>query len=485
MSIVASNLTSNGQNAPDIAGLLRGLPSVDKLLKAEGLQTLIEDEGVPRELLLELAREILDGVRGAVRRGEITNGANLSLEALAGRVAEEAAEVLEGSLREVINAAGVILHTNLGRAPLSREAAEAVQRVSGLYNNLEYDLESGERGSRMAHVSDLVARLCGAETALVINNNAAAVFMVLSAFAKEREVILSRGQAVEIGGSFRIPDVMTQSGTRLVEVGTTNKTYISDYADAITPQTAMLMRVHSSNFKIIGFTHSASLEEMAQLANERNVILVDDQGSGTFMDTARYGLTHEPTVQESIQAGAHLVTFSGDKLLGGPQAGLIAGKKALVDRLKKHPLARALRVDKMTIAALQVTLQHYLRNEAERKIPVWQMMARPLESIERQAGEWRDQLATVWPGATTVEGLSTVGGGSLPGETLPTCLLALPVPSGRSADALTATLRRNRPPIVGRVERETLLFDPRTVLPEQEETLLAALHQLASISVGV
>jgi L-seryl-tRNA(Ser) seleniumtransferase len=393
-------------------------------------------------------------------------------------VAEEVSEALEGSLREVINASGVILHTNLGRAPLSREAAEAVQRVSGLYNNLEYDLESGERGSRMSHVSDIVARLSGAEAALVVNNNAAAVFMALSAFARDREVILSRGQAVEIGGSFRIPDVMTQSGAKLVEVGTTNKTYIRDYEAAITPQTAMLMRVHSSNFKVIGFTHSASLEEMAQLAEERGLILVDDLGSGTFMDTARYGLAHEPTVPESIRAGAHLVTFSGDKLLGGPQAGLIAGKKALIDRLKKHPLARALRVDKMTIAALQVTLQHYLKDEAERKIPVWQMMSRSTESLKRQAESWRERLAQSWPGAATLEGLSTVGGGSLPGEVVPTWLLALPVPPGRSADNLTAQLRHHRPPVVGRVERETLLFDPRTVLPDQEEILLGALEKL-------
>jgi L-seryl-tRNA(Ser) seleniumtransferase len=470
-----SKIAANGQGTAEIGTLLRGLPSVDKLLRAEVLQNLVEDEGLPRELVLELARETLDEVRNLIRRGELVD---TGFEALAERIAQEVGQVLQGSLREVINAAGVILHTNLGRAPLSREAALAVERVSGLYNNLEYDLESGERGSRMSHVSDLVARLSGAEAALVVNNNAAAVFMVLSAFAREREVILSRGQAVEIGGSFRIPDVMSQSGARLVEVGTTNKTYIRDYAAAITPQTAMLMRVHSSNFKIIGFTHNAGLEEMAQLAEERNLILVDDLGSGTFMDTARYGLSHEPTVQESIQAGAHLVTFSGDKLLGGPQAGLIAGKKTLVDKLKKHPLARALRVDKMTIAALQVTLQHYLRNEAEQKVPVWQMMSRPLESIERQASEWRDRLAACWPAATTVAGLSTVGGGSLPGETLATCLLALPVPADHSAESLTAALRRNRPPIVGRVERETLLFDPRTVLPGQEESLLTALENL-------
>ncbi len=460
------------------AALLRNLPSVDKLLRAEPLQSFIEAETLPYDLALDLTRQTLDATRRQIREGRLDT-ADLSLERLAERVIERAEQALESSLREVINAAGVVIHTNLGRAPLSEEAASAVARVSRSYNNLEYDLENGERGSRMSHVGELVARLSGAEAALAVNNNAAAVFMVVSAFAQGREVVLSRGQAVEIGGSFRIPDVMAQSGARLIEVGTTNKTYASDYEAAIRPETAMLMRVHSSNFKIIGFTHSATLAELAEVANRHNILLVDDLGSGTFLDTARYGLTHEPTVQESIAAGAHLVTFSGDKLLGGPQVGLIAGQKTYIDRLKKHPLARALRVDKMSIAALQATLQHYLRGEAERKIPVWQMMARSPESLQAQAESWRQRLIPHWPGAAITEGLSTVGGGSLPGEMLPTWLLALPVPSHTTANSLTAALRRNRPPIVCRVERETLLFDPRTVLPAQEEALLQALEKPA------
>ncbi len=460
-----------------IAEKLRGLPSVDKLLRAEPLQAYVQTENLPYDLVLDLARQVLDEVRQQIRAGQ-SETADLSLNGLAERVIVMAAQTLESSLREVINATGVIIHTNLGRAPLSDEATAAVVGVSHAFNNLEYDLETGERGSRMSHISELVARLSGAEAAIAVNNNAAAVFMVLTAFAQGREVILSRGQAVEIGGAFRIPDVMAQSGAKLAEVGTTNKTYASDYEAAVRPETAMLMRVHSSNFKVIGFTSSTSLEEMAEVANRHKLILVDDLGSGTFMDTARYGLSHEPTVQESIAAGAHLVTFSGDKLLGGPQAGLIAGQKVYIDKLKKHPLARALRLDKMTIAALQATLQHYVRGEAERKIPVWRMISRSPENLKAQAESWRQRLLEKWPGAALTEGLSTVGGGSLPGETLPTWLLALPVPSDQSANTLTTALRRHRPPIVGRVERETLLFDPRTILPGQVETLLQALLQL-------
>lgn len=478
--------TTIGHKESNATGeLLRSLPSVEKLLRVASLQAYLESEELPHDLAVELTRQTLDEVRQQIRRGTFGPSAP-TLDELAERVVETATHTLESNLRPVINATGVILHTNLGRAPLSLEAAEAVARVSRSYNNLEYDLDTGERGSRMSHVENLIARLSGAEAGIAINNNAAAVFMVLSAFSQGREVILSRGQAVEIGGSFRIPDVMAQSGAKLVEVGTTNKTYARDYEEAITPQTAMLMRVHSSNFKIIGFTETPSLSEMAAVANRHNVLLIDDVGSGNFMNTARYGISPEPTVQESIAAGAHLVTFSGDKLLGGPQAGLIVGKKELIARLKKHPLARALRVDKMTLAALQTTLLHYLRGEAEGKIPIWQMMSRTPADLQAQAARWQQRLAPCWPGATITEGLSTVGGGSLPGETLPTWLLALPLPPSASANALSAALRRQRPPVVGRVERETLLFDPRTILPGQEEILLQALEglsrQLSTIS---
>jgi L-seryl-tRNA(Ser) seleniumtransferase len=456
--------------------LMRALPSVEKLLQAGPLKTLAET--VPHELLLETARQTLDETRQRIRQSQIKEN-DLGLDELAGEVARRIMDTLESSLREVINATGVILHTNLGRAPLSRGALAAVIDAAGSYSNLEYDLESGERGSRLAHIESLLARLSGAEAAIAVNNNAAAVFMVLTAFAQGKEVVLSRGQAVEIGGGFRIPDVMRQTGAKLVEVGTTNKTYAQDYEQAVTPETAMLMRVHSSNFKIIGFTASPNLEELSAIARRHNLLLVDDLGSGTLLDTTRYGLTHEPTVPESLQAGADLVTFSGDKLLGGPQAGLIAGKKEYIAKLKKHPLARALRLDKMTLAALQATLQHYLREEAERKIPVWQMIARTPEGLREQAARWQTRLAATWPGATVIQGESTIGGGSLPGETLPTWLLALPVPPGSSANQWQAQLRAQRPPVVGRVEHNCLLFDPRTVLDFQEENLLTALERTA------
>ncbi len=454
--------------------LMRGLPGVEKLLQVQSLRDL--SKTAPHELLVETARQTLDETRQRIRQGS-AGAADLGLEGLAGQVARKVEQTLETNLREVINATGVILHTNLGRAPLSREALAAVTEAAGSYSNLEYDLESGERGSRLSHIESLLARLSGAEAAIAVNNNAAAVLMVLTAFAQGKEVVLSRGQAVEIGGGFRIPDVMRQTGAKLVEVGTTNKTYAQDYEGAVTPETAMLMRVHSSNFKIIGFTASPKLEELSVITRRHNILLVDDLGSGTLLDTARYGLTHEPTVQESIQAGADLVTFSGDKLLGGPQAGLIAGGKEYIAELKKHPLARALRLDKMALAALQATLQHYLRGEADRKIPVWQMMARPPEDLREQAGRWQTRLAATWPGATIIEGESTIGGGSLPGETLPTWLLALPVPLGGSANQLQAVLRAQRPPVVGRVERDCLLFDPRTVLDFQGENLLTALER--------
>jgi L-seryl-tRNA(Ser) seleniumtransferase len=458
--------------------LMRNLPGIERLLQTPALRDLAQT--APHDLLVEAARLTLDETRQRIRQGQtLASG----LEELAGQVARRVEQTLESSLREVINATGVILHTNLGRAPLSREAIAAVSESAGSYSNLEYDLESGERGSRLSHIESLLARLSGAEAAIAVNNNAAAVFMVLTAFAQGKEVILSRGQAVEIGGGFRIPDVMRQSGAKLVEVGTTNKTYAADYETAVTPETALLMRVHSSNFKIIGFTASPDLKELADLAHRHDLLLVDDLGSGTLLDTARYGLTHEPTVGDSIRAGADIVTFSGDKLLGGPQAGLIAGKKEYIARLRKHPLARALRLDKMTLAALQATLQHYLRDEAERKIPVWQMLSRQPGDLREQAGGWQTRLERTWPGATIVQGESTIGGGSLPGETLPTWLLALPVPQdnpNRTISRLQAQLRAQRPPVVGRVEHDCLLFDPRTVLAFQEETLLAALERLAS-----
>jgi L-seryl-tRNA(Ser) seleniumtransferase len=439
---------------------LRDLPSVDKLLQAAPLHAWQAAYG--RAGVLETARAVLDALRTEVRQ----NGTHPlpSLDELVARLGAALEVRFRPTLRPVINATGVIIHTNLGRAPLSRAAQQAIMAIGGQYSTLEFDLEDGKRGSRYVHAEAALCELTGAEAALVVNNAAAALVLVLSALAQGREVILSRGHLVEIGGAFRVPDIMAQSGAKLVEVGTTNRTRSSDYAQAIGPQTAMLMHVHSSNFKMIGFTEEAPLDELAALAQARGLVFAQDLGSGALLDTAPFGLAHEPTVQESVQVGVDLVVFSGDKLLGGPQAGIIVGRRALVAQLKKHPLARALRVDKLGYAALAATLDHYRSGQALAHVPIWQMLSRPLDQLLQAARRWAD----AW-GGIILPGQSTIGGGSLPGETLPTTLAALHVPS---PDAFLARLRQHNPPIIARIQDERVLFDPRTVLEGQEEALV-------------
>jgi L-seryl-tRNA(Ser) seleniumtransferase len=450
---------------------LRKLPSVDRLLKEESVAALAERWG--HELTVNAARETLEEVREAIREGQSCP----PLEALARMAGERLAAHLRPTLRPSINATGVIVHTNLGRAPLSAEARAAMDAVAVGYSNLEYDLEAGGRGSRYVHAEEILCRLTGAEAALVVNNNAAAVLLILMTFARGQEVIISRGQLVEIGGGFRIPDVMRQSGATLVEVGTTNRTYARDYEVAITEHTAALMRVHRSNFRLMGFVHEPALAEMVELAGARGLLLFDDLGSGTLLDTTPYGLAHEPTIQESVAAGASLVSCSGDKLLGGPQAGIILGRAELIARLKKFPLTRALRVDKTTLAGLQATLRHYLLGEATEKVPVWRMISQGEAELRERAGAWVGVLRGLGVPAAAVPGRSTVGGGSLPGETLPTHLVALDVPS---PDAVAARLRAGEPPVVSRIEDDRLVLDPRTVLPEQE----ANLWRLVTEAVG-
>jgi len=439
----------------------RQLPSVDALLRT--VEQRANGDALPRDLLVEAARATLDQARAAVAAGDVTQ----PLERLADEALAYARQALQPSLRPVINATGVIIQTNLGRAPLSDAAVRAMHAIGAGYSNLEYDLEAGERGSRTIHLTRLLCRLSGAEDALAVNNNAAAIYLALITLAAGREVIISRGQAVEIGGGFRIPDVLRQSGATLVEVGTTNRTYTRDYAAAIGERTALLMRIHTSNFRLLGFVHETPLAELAALGRERGIPTLDDLGSGTLLPTAPYGLAPEPTVQESVAAGADLVTFSGDKLLGGPQAGLIVGRAGLIAQLRRHPLARALRVDKTTIAGLEATLLAYVRGTAIEDIPVWRMIAARPEHVRERAL----RLAGRIPGATVEPCESAVGGGSLPGETLPSFALML---RSEHPDELARALRLSDPAVAGRIVAGQLALDMRTVLVEQEDALVAA-----------
>lgn len=443
---------------------LRSLPAVDTLLGA----LLSEQPGLPRAIGLEAVRKTLADARARVRK----SGEVLSHDALLADVRERAQALLRPSLRPVINATGVILQTNLGRAPLSAAARAAVEGVARSYSNLEFDLEDGTRGSRHEHVRDLLRRTTGAEDGIALNNNAAALYLALHVFAAGKEVIVSRGQAVEIGGGFRIPDVLRQSGARLVEVGTTNRTYTSDYAEAIGPDTAAILRVHTSNFRVVGFTAEAPLPELAALARQRGVLLLDDLGSGCLVPTEPFGLPHEPTVVESIDAGADLAFFSGDKLLGGPQAGIIVGRAGLIAELRRHPLARALRLDKLAIAALNATLHAYAAGTWASEIPVWRMAGASPASLRRRAGRW---ARAAGPAGSVVAATSMVGGGALPGAGLPTWCTTVRPPD-RPVEQLARLLRTGTPAIAARVDDDALLLDPRTVDPADDGVVTDALR---------
>lgn len=446
---------------------LRDLPSVDQLLQTTHARELASEYGRP--LVLQALRAALEDARGILRRGGAFEPADLLHNAQ-----DLLLKWTRPSLQPVINASGVILHTNLGRAPLSAAALQATVEAAAGYSTLEYDLQTGKRGSRLIHTEQLLTRMTGAEAAVVVNNNAAAVLLALTALARRRGVVISRSQLVEIGGGFRVPEVMKQSGARLIEIGATNRVHISDYEAALAENPAVFLHAHRSNFRLVGFTSEPELGEVAAAAHKAGVIFIDDQGSGALLDTARFGLEHEPTVQESLAAGADLVCFSGDKLLGGPQAGIILGRTALVEKIRQNPLARAIRADKLCLAALSATLLHYLKDEAERQIPIWQMIAADLETLRSRAEAWRQALGN----GAVISGESAVGGGSLPGETLPTWVLALPAPK---PDRLAARLRRGHPPIIARVEAECVVFDPRTVLTEQDETFLAGVRAASEV----
>jgi L-seryl-tRNA(Ser) seleniumtransferase len=425
-----------------------------------------------RDLVVSLIREQLERVRREARNGNAVP----SLDALAARVLRAWHLAMTSSLQPVINATGVVLHTNLGRALLSDAAISALREAAGSYDTLEFDLASGTRGSRFRHTRDLLCRLTGAESAIVVNNNAAAVTLVLRSLANEHDVIVSRGQLVEIGGGFRVPEILAQSGARLIEVGTTNRTYVHDYERAINERTAALLRVHASNFRVIGFTHEASIEALAELGRQYSVHLLDDVGSGALLDTAAFGLAHEPMVQESVAAGADVTCFSGDKLLGGPQAGIIVGKASLIGEIERNPLTRALRVDKLILAALDATLRQYLLGEATKQIPIWQMISTSLEMLQQRAAALVAMLATRRVRADVVAGVSAIGGGSLPCETLPTALVRLSA-TGKQATILAGALRHGVPPVVARIVDNHVVLDPRTVLPAQDTDLCTAVER--------
>lgn len=432
---------------------LRDLPSVEQLLQRA--TALIDSYGRP--LTVDALRHTLEEVRSRYR-SQPEEGLP-STEAILAQAEAHLGNWTTPKLLPVINATGVILHTNLGRAPLSQATIAAMEDAAASYSTLEYDLEKGLRGSRWMHAQSILQRLTGAEAAMVVNNNASAVLLVLSALASRKRVVIARTQLVEIGGGFRVPDVMKQSGAKLVEVGTTNKVRLADYAEALEQATALVMRAHRSNFRIVGFTEEPTLKEIVDVAHQANVPVVDDLGSGALLDTAKYGLAHEPTVQESLKAGADLVCFSGDKLLGGPQAGIILGRKDLIEKIRKHPLARAVRADKICLAGITATLLHYLRDDAEQQIPVWRMMSQSPHELKARAETWQQALGQ----GEVIPSESTVGGGSLPEECMSTYVLALRV---KSPDRFLRKLRLGEPPVIARVENDTILFDPRTVLDD-------------------
>lgn len=473
--------------------LFRSLPSIERLLATAAAARAITALG--RDRARDMLREITDQLRREIASGEwpdepsgSDNGqptADVAAE-IERRMEAQTRLADAPSLRRVVNATGVILHTNLGRAPLARAATERVLEIASNYSNLEYNLDRGGRGRRESHCLQLLARLAGSESAVVTNNNAAAVLLVLNTLAEGGEVIVSRGELIEIGGSFRIPDVMEKSGARLKEVGTTNRTRISDYERAITSDTRLILRVHPSNYRIIGFTERPSVAEIAGLARRANVPSFEDLGSGCLIDLTPYGVKDEPTVAESIKAGISVVSFSGDKMLGGPQSGVIAGSSRIIDRVRDNPLMRALRVDKMTYAALEATLRIYERGAAEEEIPVISRIASDLGDIASRAESFALSVRRATSGrvkATAEEGASVIGGGSAPEAKLPTVLVALE-DEERTAAVLEEWLRHNSIPIIARTERDRVLIDLRTVREDEEAIIVEALRRLAQPAQG-
>lgn len=460
--------------------ILSGLPSVDELLDNEKIVDLLEQ--VPRNVVVNEIRRNLDiDRRNILSMDEKSlNKFQLNIDHIITNIVNSSNRFMEMNLREVINAMGTVLHTNLGRALLSDAIKDQVWSVASGYSTLEIDRSTGKRGIRYSHVIDIIKFLTKAEDALVVNNNAAAVMLVLSTMARDKEVIVSRGELVEIGGSFRVPDVMEQSGTKLVDVGTTNKTHLWDYENAINEETAALLKVHTSNYKILGFTDSVSVKDLVDLGKQHNIPVIEDIGSGVLIDLQKYGLMYEPTVQESIAAGADIVTFSGDKLLGGPQAGIIVGKKSYIDKMNKNPLTRAFRIDKLTIAALEATLKLYLDEEkAIKTIPTLKMLTEDANSIYKRAEILYHMIVAkeLNTEVSIEEDYSEVGGGSLPLEKLPTYTITIKAKNISSAK-LESKLREYRTPIFTRIKDDKVIMDLRTIKEDQYGIIAEALDEI-------
>lgn len=459
--------------------LLRKLPGVDRLIETAGSDLFFGE--VPRSVIVNSARRVVEAIRAGILDGD-ADGEKCEMAYVMAELRRAVATAQSPNLKPLVNATGVVVHTNLGRSLLADDAIANLATVAAGYSNLEYNLSAGRRGIRYGAVEDLICELCGAESAMAVNNNAGAVLLCLETLARGKKSVVSRGELVEIGGSFRIPDVMEKSGSMLSEVGTTNRTHLRDYENAIDPDTALLLKVHRSNYSIVGFTAEVPLRELAQLGSKHGIPVMEDLGSGTFVDFSQYGLAKEPTVAESVSAGADVVTFSGDKLLGGPQAGIIVGKKKYLDLVRKNPLTRALRIDKLTLAALESTLRLYRDPEkAARAIPTIRMMTLALSEIEKTAEKLKGMLGQINASGLHVEitdTVSRVGGGALPQQQLPTRCVGIRI-DGKSANAIEKRMRNNSPPVIGRIEEGVFLMDPRTVSEDELAVICEAVESVA------
>ena len=451
--------------------LYRSIPKVDVLLENSDIVTLIENHH--RDVVVDVIREEIDKLRNFIKENDDINLIEEKINNLIENIKISTEKVYSYNIKKVINGTGTILHTNLGRAIISKKHADYLSEVVTSYSNLEYNLEEGKRGERYSHFEKLICKITGAEAAMAVNNNAAAVMLVLSSMAAEREVIVSRGELVEVGGKFRIPDVMKSSNAHLVEIGTTNKTHLEDYEDAISENTGAFLKVHTSNFKILGFTESVSIEELCKLGREKDIPVIEDIGSGVLIDLSKYGLEYEPTVQDSIKAGVDVVSFSGDKLLGGPQAGIIVGKKKYIDKMKKNPLTRAFRIDKFTATILEMIFHEYLNEEdAIKNIPVLSIITKDLKEIEKNANALFNKIENLENVAdiNVEDTFSQIGGGSLPAERIKSKSVTI-MPKNISTQSLEAKLRAGKNPVVGRISEEKLILDMRTVLEDEIDIL--------------